>query len=216
MDIRGIQARPPRALAGYWGHQLSCLTHSRGGLFKIVFGGSFETCTDNLMTYCICTIYITLILKYGTIIGWLCPSSTFHNPLLDLHFIKFHLSKFQSHLNRSSCNLNFHKTGWRNINSNALTYIQSQIQVLLRNNLTRLERGRNAVGTRSRGNLETRSPLWLKTAFSHRKIPTPNATWATVSFDSWQLWTINIKLHPGLKYQPGLTQTETRHSPGSM
>jgi hypothetical protein len=39
---------------------------------------------------------------------------------------------------------------------------------------TRLERGRNAIGTRSRGNLERRSPLWLKTAFSHRKIPTPN------------------------------------------
>ena len=36
---------------------------------------------------------------------------------------------------------------------------------LLRNNLTR-----------SRRKLETRSPLWLKTAFSHRKIPTPNET----------------------------------------
>jgi hypothetical protein len=74
--------------------------------------------------------------------------------------------------------------------------------ILLRNNITlrsHFERVPNAFQWKCG---ETRSPFWLKTTFSHRKIPTPNETWATVGFDSWQLWTIILSFIPGWNTRP--------------
>jgi hypothetical protein len=86
---------------------------------------------------------------------------------------------------------------------------------------TRSERGRNAVQTRSRGKLETCSPLWLTTAFSHRKIPTLNEIWATVGFDSWQQRTIILSFIPvsqqiwiPLKMAPR-SKSASEYEPGS-
>jgi hypothetical protein len=74
--------------------------------------------------------------------------------------------------------------------------------ILLRNNITlrsHFERVPNAFQWK-RG--ETRSPLWLKTAFSHRKYP--DTEWNLSYYRVWQLTTMNnyFKLHSGLKYQP--------------